>query len=498
MKIICTLFLLAATAMPSVTNGESWRPKERWRGFNLEGYGLKGTFSGRIDEQDMKWIRELGFNYVRLMFDHHFLMSDGDWAQPDPEKFTIVDNAIAMARRNGLHADICLSIPPGIDYKVTRSKAALFKDPKTGKALVDYWRLMAKRYRGISNDELTFNLFNEPNAEPQGDEYVRLIAACMKAIGEEDPERAAIADGLESGREPELGAIGIKNLMQSLHAYEPMCISHYEAEWISGSVGIPAWPPSPMLSPICGTGKPPTARSPIIIRKMPAGLFVIDVNLVNRRGEIYVRADGREIFRKFFVPQPDDGEWTNLVARTNGEWAGKPVKKIRIDLPACDRLEIGLGEGDWVDISRFGLKSGDKRAVIKPTYDFARSQLPRREVWFAGFDKEQSIALDEKGTLYNGVTYLQERTFDKWDNVLAAGQPVMVGEFGFYNKTPHAIGMRWLEDNLREWKKRDMGWALWNFRGPFGILDSGRKDVNYVDFHGHKLDREMYELLKRY
>ncbi len=37
-----------------------------------------------------------------------------------------------------------------------------------------------------------------------------------------------------------------------------------------------------------------------------------------------------------------------------------------------------------------------------------------------------------------------------------------------------------------------------NFRGSFGILDSSRADVGYEDFHGHKLDRKMLELLERY
>jgi len=35
-----------------------------------------------------------------------------------------------------------------------------------------------------------------------------------------------------------------------------------------------------------------------------------------------------------------------------------------------------------------------------------------------------------------------------------------------------------------------------SFRGSFGVLDSGRKDVAYEDFRGHKLDREMLDLLR--
>ena len=36
------------------------------------------------------------------------------------------------------------------------------------------------------------------------------------------------------------------------------------------------------------------------------------------------------------------------------------------------------------------------------------------------------------------------------------------------------------------------------FRGDFGIMDSGRKDVDYEDWYGHKLDRKLLTLLQKY
>lgn len=75
---------------------------------------------------------------------------------------------------------------------------------------------------------------------------------------------------------------------------------------------------------------------------------------------------------------------------------------------------------------------------------------------------------------------------------------VHCGEGGCYNMTPHNVVLRWLEDVLDILKNYNIGYALWNFKGPFGILDSGRKDAEYVDYKGHKLDKKMYELLKKY
>jgi endoglucanase len=46
------------------------------------------------------------------------------------------------------------------------------------------------------------------------------------------------------------------------------------------------------------------------------------------------------------------------------------------------------------------------------------------------------------------------------------------------------------------WKEAGWGWALWNLHGNFGVLDSGRNDIDYEDFRGRKLDRPMLELLR--
>jgi hypothetical protein len=43
-----------------------------------------------------------------------------------------------------------------------------------------------------------------------------------------------------------------------------------------------------------------------------------------------------------------------------------------------------------------------------------------------------------------------------------------------------------------------IGYALWNFRGDFGILDSRRTDIEYTDWYGHKLDSKLLELLNKY
>ncbi len=92
---------------------------------------------------------------------------------------------------------------------------------------------------------------------------------------------------------------------------------------------------------------------------------------------------------------------------------------------------------------------------------------------------------------------LYEDRIVPWKKLQEKGVGVHVGEWGAYSKTPHDVVLGWGRDLLSLWKEAGFGWALWNFRGSFGILDSDRADVEYEDFHGHKLDRKMLDLLRQ-
>ncbi len=91
--------------------------------------------------------------------------------------------------------------------------------------------------------------------------------------------------------------------------------------------------------------------------------------------------------------------------------------------------------------------------------------------------------------------WLRQRCIEPWKKLAAQGVGVHVGEWGTFNKTPHEVTLAWARDFLSLWKDAGWGWSMWNLRGSFGILDSGRADVSYEDFHGHKLDRKLLALL---
>jgi endoglucanase len=217
--------------------------------------------------------------------------------------------------------------------------------------VVYHWRYFSKRYKGIPNSRLSFDLINEPPKRTNEPRYVEIVTAIVKGIREEDPERLIVADGKDIGRNPVL-SLGNLVPVQSTRGYDPMSVSHYTATWVPKdefeTFNFPTWP-------ILG----------------------------------------------------DDG------------------------------------------------KLWDKAA-------------------------------------------LKVKLIDSWKPLTDLGVQVHVGEWGCFNKTPHDVTLSWMEDILSLWKEAGWGYAMWNLKGSFGVLNSERPDVNYENYKGHKLDRKMMELLKAF
>ena len=70
-----------------------------------------------------------------------------------------------------------------------------------------------------------------------------------------------------------------------------------------------------------------------------------------------------------------------------------------------------------------------------------------------------------------------------------------MGEFGCFNKTPNHIALRWLADLMSVWQEFGWGYAMWNFKGPFGIIDHGREGARYENINGLNVDRDLLDLM---
>jgi endoglucanase len=334
--------LLAADRQP----GPTAKKLPRWRGFNLlEKFITQRNGNPPYRESDFALLAEWGFDFVRLPMSYHC------WASPEePMKFREaelkhLDEAVELGRKHKVHVNLNLHRAPGYCVNPPKEPLDLWTDEKALEACAFHWAHFARRYKGVSNDRVSFDLLNEP-ANVKEETYVRVVTRMVSAIRAEDPQRLIIADGLQWGRDPVPGLASL-GLGQSTRGYDPMEISHFKANWVNGSDkwAIPTWP----------------------------------------------------------------------------------------------------------------LKKGERI-----------------------MDKES----------------LRRERIAPWQELERKGVGVHVGEWGAHNQTPHAVALAWMRDQLALWKEAGWGWALWNLRGSFGVLDSNRADVNYEEFQGHKLDREMLNVLQ--
>ena len=54
-----------------------------------------------------------------------------------------------------------------------------------------------------------------------------------------------------------------------------------------------------------------------------------------------------------------------------------------------------------------------------------------------------------------------------------------------------------MASNMAKWRSRGYGWAIWDYDGPFGFVDSGRPDAEYIEVMGRKVDKKMLELMRQ-
>ena len=486
------LFVICAVLIAVALHSEPWRPKQRLRGFNLTGMMIQGVSPGYYDEHDFGLISEMGFNFVRLPLDYRYWIKDEDWNKLDADALKPLDQALEWAQKNNLHAMIALHRAPGYVSLEADAKPDLFTNAAVQKVCIKHWAFLADHYKAKSPALLSFNLINEPSDRTVASNYVPLVTALVKAVRKHNPGRLIVADGLEWGRKvvPELNKL---NIGQGTRGYEPHGLSHYKAEWAGNPLSYPSWPPSGAYTPLLGPHKGDLCV-PMVLEDIPACRFIIKPGMVSGNVDLQVMAN--DDYLKVYPLHVGEGiGWSDV--KEIPEWGlnqGRYNLTLECDLThKNNRVVISVTEGDWVAIDQIYLQTADfQQATLSLENSWGKTNTV---ITFRGFDKAQPFQSAEAA---DGLHFLRYHLTAPWENEVRENRFVIVGEFGAYMHTPHHVMLSWMEDYLKIWKMSGIGWALRDFRGPYGIIDSGREDVEYENFKGFNLDRKMLELLKKY
>jgi len=498
---ILALLSLTGSSFAQSNPTDSWLPATadklpRWRGFNLLNYFM---LSGHrpFEESDFRLIHELGFNFVRLPMDYRIWIVDGDWTRLNEQALVPIDQAVAWGGK--YHVHVCLNFHRAPGYTVAQppESRSLWTDPEAQRVCALHWAAFARRFKGIPNERLSFDLFNEPS-NIDSHTYAAVVAKIAAAIRQEDPNRLIIADGLHWATEPCPELIPL-HVAQADHCYSPMWLTHYRASWVSGSDNWPTpdWPRYQVeaSSYLYGPWKK-ELQSPLVLQgNFPTGTRLeLGVGAVSNHGRLVVRAGDQVILDQSYVsgPEAKQGEKVVYVAKYNVyQNIFNQTRSVILSQPATC-LAISNEEGDWVTLTSLSVQP--PASPVYPLHlsdDYGQKQVPLT------FDPGQAGQVWSPGERIDRQ-WLWQKEIVPWKDLEAKGVGVMIGEWGCHNQTPHAVALRWMEDSLANFRQAGWGWALWNFSGSFGVLDSGRSDVVYEDYQGHKLDRQMLDLLQRY
>ncbi len=116
--------------------------------------------------------------------------------------------------------------------------------------------------------------------------------------------------------------------------------------------------------------------------------------------------------------------------------------------------------------------------------------------WWAGHENSPAPkypGLRWQGHVWNRVALRD--SYRPWREVEKRGVKIHIGEFGCFKHTPDDIARRWYEDMLGIYKEFRWGYALWQFQGPFGIVQHGRPGASFESLRGYSVDRFLLDLL---
>jgi len=467
---------------------------------NQKGFNLLGKFDNNwsndgFKEKEFQAVQNLGFNFVRLPIDYRTYTLSGNWNFFVDNSVKNIDNAISWGEKYNVHVCLNLHRAPGYCVNSTHNLPAnqqldLWIDPVAQNAFVNHWKYFAERYKDVSPAILSFNLVNEPSNVSEED-YVTVMKQAIKAIHNITPERLIFVDGLNYAGDVILSLKDEPNIAQAFHSYQPFRLTHYKAGWVDGSDSwpVPSWPILAINSYLYGTWKSELKSPLVFLGNFEAGTVItINVNQVSIRSTLRIKADNQTIYSKEFVcgAEPDD-DFTEVI---NTQWGYQNISNKDYSLvleDSASKLSVENSDGDWMTLNSISIKNGNDST----TYYLGDNSWGKKQSTYK-IEQNGKIKTEEGEDLTPFEDYKTNFALAKANNI-----PFMVQEFGVYNQTPHTTTLAFLNDLIEFFNEQNVGWALWNLNGSFGILNSGRSDCTYEPYNGYLLDRQMFEILQR-
>ena len=189
-------------------------------------------FRTYIQKSDFEAIADLGFDHVRVPFDH-VLLEDGK-KNPVLSKnkgLYYLDFAVDNAQRVGLKVILDLHKGPGFSFDQLADNN-LFDSSDCQEQFVSVWETLAERYQA-EGDSLIFELLNEV-VEGNSERWNHLARRTVEAIRRYGGNRPIIVGSNQYASVEELSTVWVSDdplVWYTFHFYEPLLVTHPKAHW---------------------------------------------------------------------------------------------------------------------------------------------------------------------------------------------------------------------------------------------------------------------------
>lgn len=211
---------------------------ELLRGINIGGYlsqcnHKKEHYERFFGEEDVRQIRDWGFDHIRLPFDYS-VVQDEDGAAI-PEGIELLRKNVRLGQKYGLKVILDLHKASGYDFNFAGDDAKnnLFSSEPLVQKFLFLWMMIAREFGEYEN--VVFELLNEVVETENADAWNSLIKRAVTVIRDIAPRTPIIYGGIKWNSADTLKLLdppATNDVIYTFHFYEPLLFTHQKAGWV--------------------------------------------------------------------------------------------------------------------------------------------------------------------------------------------------------------------------------------------------------------------------
>ncbi|MFA5388183.1 MAG: glycoside hydrolase family 5 protein [Candidatus Omnitrophota bacterium] len=198
----------------------------RWGGKELENF-TREFRNNFIKEEDFKNIANLGFNCVRLPFNHKLIENQDKNHSINKNGIGLLKKAVSWCKKRDIYCILDMHAAPGSQnqdwHADSDGEMSLWKDKKCRERYYRLWEELAENFKG-EEGVAGYNILNEPVIKKGGAGILRpFYKEAVKRIRAVDSGHIIFLEGnIWSQRLEDIGEPFADNLSYSIHFYHPL------------------------------------------------------------------------------------------------------------------------------------------------------------------------------------------------------------------------------------------------------------------------------------